>query len=195
MVVMVSENKENNKKYFDEMVKKIYSNGIQTTFEYEDYFHNLVYAIRNGWIDDYFYYAVALSTAEINDNNQRGIRDSLLSYNFRKGVKSIIAESVRQQLNGVDIADYLDKMMRDIEEHTISLEQYYSYFENLEVINMADIDSIDISNYIKALLNAKTALPKTYVEVIKYDKHQKELSRSIAELEQNKLLTNPKTKR
>jgi len=77
MVIMVSENKENNKKYFDEMVKKIYSNGIQTTFEYEDYFHNLVYAIRNGWIDDYFYYAVALSTAEINDNNKKGIRDIL----------------------------------------------------------------------------------------------------------------------
>lgn len=84
-------------------------------------------------------------------------------------------------------------MMRDIEEHTISLEQYYSYFENLELINMADIDSIDILNYIKALLNAKISSPKTYVEVIKYDKHQKELSRSIAELEQNKLLTDPKT--
>lgn len=194
MVIVVSENKENNKKYFDEMVKKIYSNGIQTTFEYEDYFNNLVYAIRHGWIDDYFYYAVALSTAEINDNNQKGIRDSLLSYNFRKGVKSIIAESVRQQLNGVDIGDYLNKMMRDIEEHTISLEQYYSYFENLELINMADIASIDILNYIKALLNAKISSPKTYVDVIKYDKHQKELSRSIAELEQNKLLTDPKTK-
>ena len=144
MVIMVSENKENNKKYFDEMVKKIYSNGIQTTFEYEDYFHNLVYAIRNGWIDDYFYYAVALSTAELNDNNQKGIRDNLLSYNFRKGVKSIIAESVRQQLNGVDIADYLDKKIKS--------DPYYivcTYFDLRVRNNLSESEVFEFLNFSK----------------------------------------------
>lgn len=166
---------------FNKKVKSIQEDILKNQISFKK-FENAYYLLKAGskagLIDNPLAFALTLSRVIVANDEQY--------QSYAEDIKNIIAWEIRKSLgdNVNSLVDELNILQNKTSLYIISLNDYCSFCDKLELAMMAQIDNIDYVKCLDALIKAKMQEPKTYDEYIRYLNHfEKVVEMSIQTLQ------------